>query len=198
MSGVSKTLLASLVLLPGAALAQQQQPAESQFSYSYVELAYDESDFDLGGPELDGDGLTLSGAYELNDDWHLYGSYGTADLDAGVDIDTLALGVGYAHPLKPNVDLYGRVLYITSEADVPGPADPDEDGLGLQLRIRARVTDNEDLELEGGIQHIDVFDSDTSLQAGARYHFNDNFSAGVGLTFGGDTDGIGVNARFRF
>jgi hypothetical protein len=185
-----------VVLLPAVAMAQQQ--TDSQFNYTYVELAYDESDFDLGGPELDGDGFTLSGAYELSDEWHLYGSYGTADLDAGVDLDTLGIGVGYAHSLKPNVDVYGRVLYLSSEADVPGPADPDEDGLGLQLRIRGRVTNNQDLELEGGIQYVDVFDSDTSLQAGARYHFNDNLSAGVGLTFGGDTDGIGINARFSF
>jgi hypothetical protein len=43
-----------------------------------------------------------------------------------------------------------------------------------------------------------VGDSDTSLQAGARYYFTDEFSAGIGLTFAGDTDGIGINARFSF
>jgi hypothetical protein len=36
------------------------------------------------------------------------------------------------------------------------------------------------------------------LQAGARYHFSDAFSAGIGITFGGDADGIGINARFAF
>ena len=196
MSRVSIAFLALPLVLPSVALAQQ--PTESQFNYTYVELAYDESDFDLGGPELDGDGFTLSGSFQLNDDWHLYGSYGAADLDAGADVDTLAIGAGYAHALRQNVDIYGRVLYISSEADVPGPGDPDEDGLGLQLRIRGRVTNNNDLELEGGIQYVDVFDSDISLQAGARYHFNENLSAGVGLTFGGDTDGLGINARFSF
>ena len=196
MSRVSRAFLALPLVLPAVALAQQ--PTESQFNYTYVELAYDESDFDLGGPELDGDGFTLSGSFQLNDDWHLYGSYGAADLDAGADVDTLAIGAGYSHALRQNVDIYGRVLYISSEADVPGPADPDEDGLGVQLRIRGRVANNADLELEGGIQYVDVFDSDVSLQAGARYHFNENLSAGIGLTFGGDTDGLGINARFSF
>ena len=72
----------------------------------------------------------------------------------------------------------------------------DEDGLGLQFRIRALVTD--EFELEGGIQYVDIEDSDTSLQVVARYYFTETFSAGVGLTLAGDTDGIGINARYSF
>lgn len=195
MNGLSRALLATAVLLPAVATAQQAAPSQP-LNYSYVELGYDESDFDVGPFDIDGDGLTLSGSFELNDDWHVFASYGTFDLDSNVDVDTLAVGAGYRHALKDNVDLYGRVLYISSDADTPGPGDPDEDGLGLQLRIRAMIAD--DLEVEGGIQHIDVGDSDTSLQAGVRYHFTDQFSAGLGVTFAGDTDGLGINARFSF
>ncbi len=195
MQGLSRALLATAVLLPAAATAQQAAPSQP-FNYSYVELGYDESDFRVGPFDVDGDGLTLSGSFELTNDWHVFASYGTADLDNSIDVDTWALGAGYRHLLKDNVDLYGRVLYINSEADVPGPGDPDEDGLGLQLRIRARV--NSELEVEGGIQHIDVGDSDTSLQAGVRYHFTNQLSAGLGITFAGDTDSLGINARFSF
>lgn len=199
-NGASRALLITAVLLPALSQAQQEsttRPQSSQFNYSYVELAYDESDFDLGGGgDIDGDGLTLSGSFEINDEWHVFASYGSADLDFGIDIDTWALGGGYAFPLRDDVDIYGRVLYINTEADVPGPADPDEDGLGLQARIRAMITD--ELEVEGGIQHLDVGDSDTSLQVAARYHFTEQLSAGIGLTFAGDTDGLGINARFSF
>jgi hypothetical protein len=98
--------------------------------------------------------------------------------------------------MESDIDLYGRVLYIDSEVDGPGPLDADDDGLGLQFRVRGRVSD--ELELEGGIQYVDVADSDTSFQASARYYFSDTFSAGIGLTFGGDADGLGINARFDF
>jgi hypothetical protein len=199
-NGVSRALLAAAALSPALSQAQQEnttRPQSSQFNYSYVELAYDESDFDLGGGgDIDGDGLTLSGSFEINDEWHVFASYGNADLDFGIDIDTWAIGGGYAFPLRDDVDIYGRVLYINTEADVPGPGDPDEDGLGLQARIRAMLTD--ELEVEGGIQHLDVGDSDTSLQVSARYHFTSQLSAGIGLTFAGDTDGLGINARFSF
>jgi hypothetical protein len=198
MNGVSRALLVTAVLLPVFSEAQESattRPESSQFNYSYVELGYDETEYQVGNTDVDGDGLTLSGSYEINDDWHAFASYGSADLDFGVDLDSWVIGAGYAFPLRQDVDLYGRVLYLNLDADV-GAQGADEDGLGLQFRIRALVTD--ELELEGGVQYVDIEDSDTSLQVAARYYFTDTFSAGIGLTVAGDTDGIGINARYSF
>lgn len=196
MNGVSRAMLVVAALLP--MMTQAQQATQTQpFSYTWAEIGYDEADFDLGGGgDVDGDGLTLSGSYAINDDWHVYASYNTSDLDFGIDLDSWAIGGGYRYPLRDDVDLYGRVLYITTDADLPGPFDVDEDGLGVQARIRFRVS--EVFEVEGGLQYLDVIDNDTSLQASARYHFTPNFSAGLGFTFGGDADGIGINARYSF
>jgi len=36
------------------------------------------------------------------------------------------------------------------------------------------------------------------VQASARYNFTEQFSAGIGITLAGDTDGIGINARYSF
>jgi Outer membrane protein beta-barrel domain len=198
MNRASQALLLAALVFPALSRAQEPaaaRPQSPQFNYSYVELGYDESDFDLGPVDVDGDGLTLSGSFEINDEWHAYASYGSADLDFGIDVDTWVLGAGYVFPLKEDIDLYGRVLYLDISSDA-GIAAADEDGLGFQFRIRARISD--EFELEGGLQYVDVTDTDTSLQAGARYHFNEAFSAGIGVTFAGDTDGIGINARYSF
>jgi hypothetical protein len=198
MNVVSRALLVTAVVLPPLSEAQETgttRPQSPQFTYSYVELGYDETDYDTRPFDMDGDGLTLSGSFEINDDWHAYASYGSSDLDFGIDLDTWTLGAGYVFPFKEDIDLYGRVLYIDLNSDAP-LARPDDDGLGLQFRIRARLTD--ELEVEGGLQHVEVADSDTSLQASARYHFTETFSAGIGITFAGDTDGIGINARYSF
>ena len=194
-NGVSRALLCTAFLLPALSQAQEAaRPQSAQFNYTYVEISYDELDFDLGPVDVDGDGLTFSGSYEINDDWHVYASFGSFDLDPGnADIDTWTLGAGYVFPLKEDIDIYGRVLYIDQSSDV---SNLEEDGLGLQARIRARVTD--EFELEGGIQYTDIVDTDTSLQAAARYNFTENFSAGITLNFAGDTDGIGINARYSF
>jgi hypothetical protein len=198
MSRASQALLLAALAVPAVSMAQEAataRPQSAQFNYSYVELGYDETDFDLGPVDVDGDGLTLAGSYEINDDWHVYASYGSADLDFGIDVDTWILGAGYVFPLKEDIDIYGRVLYIDTSVDA-GPAQVDDDGLGLQARIRARVTD--EFELEGGLLYTDVSDTDTSLQASARYHFSESFSAALGITFAGDTDGIGISARYSF
>jgi hypothetical protein len=198
MNGVSRVLFSTALLLPAITVAQETRPSQPEFDYTYVEIGYAETEFEVGGGvgDIDGDGLSVLGSFELNDEWHVVASYGQADLDFGFDIDTLTVGAGYVFPMQSDIDLYGRVLYIDSEVDGPGPLDADDDGLGLQFRVRGRVSD--ELELEGGIQYIDVADSDTSLQASARYYFTETFSAGIGLTFGGDADGLGINARFAF
>jgi hypothetical protein len=199
MNGISRVLVVtSALLLPALSLAQQtSKPAKSQFDYTYVELGYDKHDFDVAGApsNIDGDGFTLSGSFAVTDDWHVYASYGTADLDFGINLDTWAVGLGYRYALKPNIDLYGRVLYLDSTADL-GPRNEHDNGLGLQFRIRGRVNDK--VELEGGIQYLDVASSDTSLQGSVRYYFTRSFSAGVGVTLGGDADGLGINARYSF
>lgn len=198
MNRAFQTLLLAALALPAVSMAQEAattRPTSAQFTYSYVELGYDETDFDLGPVDVDGDGLTLAGSFEINDDWHVYASYGSADLDFGIDVDTWTLGAGYVFPLKEGIDIYGRVLYIDTSVDA-GPARVDDDGLGLQARIRARITD--EFEVEGGLLYTDVSDTDTSLQASARYHFSESFSAALSITFAGDTDGIGVSARYSF
>ena len=195
MKARSQALLASAFLAP--TVSQAQEPSTTPpFSYSYVEVAYEESDFDFGAGDISGDGIGLSASYAINEDWHAFAAYGNSDLDFGIDVDTWAIGAGYRYPLRSDLDAYGRILYLNTEVDVPGAGDIDEDGLGVQARLRFRVSDV--FEVEGGIQHIDVVESDTSLQASARYHFTRNLSAGIGLTFAGDTDGISVNARYSF
>ena len=198
MNGVSRVLLVAALLLPALSSAQESsKSARSGFDYNYAELSYDKHDFDVSrAPDnIDGDGFTLSGSFKVADDWHVYGSYGTANLDFGINVDTWVLGLGYQYSLKPNVDLYGRVLYIDQSAS-SGQFSAHDNGLGLQFRVRGRV--NEKVELEGGIQYVDVASSDTSLQASVRYYFSRALSGGVGITFGGDADGLGVNVRYSF
>ncbi len=200
MHGLLRPLLITAVLVPAIAAAQQPNGRATQtnpFSYNYVELGYAETEFDLGdGGDIDGDGFTLTGSFELTDEWHVVAAYATNDLDFGIDLDSWLIGAGYRYPLRNDTDIYGRLFYIDLDADGPGASDADDDGLGLQARLRHRISDV--FEVEGGLQYINASDSDTSLQAEGRYYFQPTFSVGVGLSFGGDSDGIGVNARFSF
>lgn len=124
----SEALLAAALLAP--TVSQAQEPQAAPFSYTYVEAAYEESDFDFGAGEISGDGIALSGSFAITEDWHAFAAYGNSDLDFGIDVDTWAIGAGYRYPLRSDLDVYGRVLYLTTEVDAPGPGpgDIDEDG----------------------------------------------------------------------
>ena len=120
MNRASQALLLTALVFPALSMAQEPaatRPQSPQFNYSYVELGYDETDFDLGPVDVDGDGLTLSGSFEINDEWHAYASYGSADLDFGIDVDTWVLGAGYVFPLKEDVDSTGECSISTSASD---------------------------------------------------------------------------------
>ena len=145
MTSVKRALLAAAVLVPAVGAAQEQQ--KSPFNYTYVEVSYEENEYDIsGGGDTHGDGLTLSGSVELTDDWHAFAYLGNSDLDFGIDIDSWAIGAGYRYPLRNDIDIYGRVMYIDMDVDSPGPGNADEDGLGLQARIRARI--NNEFEVD--------------------------------------------------
>jgi hypothetical protein len=193
MNGVVKTLIVGALCVPAAAFAQGASRPTSGFNYSYVELEYADMEFDVPGGDIDGDGFTLKGSFELQGPWLAFASYGQADLDFGLDLDTWTIGAGYVHSLQDDLDLIGRVMYIKQDFDLPGA---DDDGLGISGGIRYRV--NQDFELEGALQYVHVDDSDTSLRAEGRYFFTPEFSAGVALMFGGDAEGIAINARYSF
>src|SRR5215471_3217909 len=99
MDGVSRAVLVATVLLvPALSSAQQaSEPVKSGFNYNYVELGYDKHDVDVDrAPDnIDGDGFTLSASFHVAGHWHAYGSYGTANLDFGLNLDTWAIGAGY-------------------------------------------------------------------------------------------------------
>jgi len=200
MNGVSRALIvgAALLTLPTLGMTQESgKTTKSELSYTYLQVDYDSHDFDPPGPpdSINGDGFTFSGAFQLKNNWHVYGAYGKENLDFGIDLDTWTIGLGYSYSVKENVDLYGRVLYIDASADY-GANTVHDDGLGLQFRVRSRVNDK--LEIEGGIQYLDLENSDTSLQGSVRYYFTRSFSAGLGVTIGGDFEGLGINARYSF
>ncbi len=170
--------------------------ASAEFDYNFFEFSYADIEFD--DIDVDGDALGIGGSFELNDDVFLFGSYQAADLDFSVDATTFGIGVGYHTPLSPVVDLVASVSYQWVEVDVPGFGEEDEDGFGLGVGVRFAATP--EVELNGGINYVDLGDGgdDTALSIGALYNFTDAFTAGIGGSFGDDVSSIALIARLYF
>ncbi|MCC7463772.1 MAG: outer membrane beta-barrel protein [Gammaproteobacteria bacterium] len=185
------TLAVSAALLPLWAQADG-------LSYSHLDAAYVTTDVDDFSQDVDG--LALRGSVELTERVFAFAGFttqSTSILGSDLDVKSYDLGVGYAWPLSPTADLYGKVHYLRAEADYAG-FDADDDGYGLSAGVRSRIMDQ--LELEGSVRYTDLSDSghDTALGLGARWYFSRQLAVGVEGEFGDDAKTYGIGVRWTF
>ena len=182
-------VLAAL-LLTAPALAQE-------ISYNFVQLGYQNVEIDVGPGDVDGDGFTLSGSFEIGEQFHVFGGYGSADFGSGVDLNELLLGVGFNTEVANNTDFVASLAFVEAEVDAGGFGSVDDNGYQASIGLRSMVAPQ--FELAGSINYVDFGDSDdTSLDAAGWYYFNDNVAGGVGVSFGDDITSYGLAVRVFF
>ena len=180
-----------LLLLAFSAAANAED-----FDYNYFSLSYGNVEFD--DINVDGDGFGLAGSYVINEDFHVFAGYEAAGLDFGIDATTLGAGMGWHTGLSPVVDLVASVSYQYVELDAPGGGNADDSGLGLGVGLRFAASDN--VELNAGINHVDLSDSgdNTGFALGGLYDFTDAFSLGFGGNWSDDSSAYTLSGRFYF
>ncbi|HEX6995853.1 MAG TPA: outer membrane beta-barrel protein [Gammaproteobacteria bacterium] len=183
------TLVVAGAMLPLGAVAQD-------LDYTFVEAAYANSELDAGPIDVDGDGLELRGSVLITDTVFLLGEYLSYDYDQDVDLTGYSLGAGMRWNLKPELDLVGDIGWAWREWDRRLAPDIDDDGFQLGIGLRSRVHD--DIEVQAGIRHFDLDDSDTYLTLGGRYYLTDNVAAGLGLRINDDDTGWSIGLRAEF
>lgn len=188
---IVSAVLAAAALVPSVSLAEG-------LSYSYLDVAYINTDIDRFDEDVDG--FALRGSFEVADQVFIragYADQSTTVFGFDIDLQSFNVGIGYAWPIASATDLYGVVGYTSVEADAGGGS-VDDDGYELVVGVRSRVADS--FELEGSVNYVDLSDSgdDTSLGLGARWYFTDAFAVGVEGAFGDDASTYGVGLRWNF
>lgn len=166
-------------------------------SYNYVEGRYIHTEFDDAGFDFDGDGVGLSGSFEIGEMWQAIAQYETSDLDFGLDVDRFRLGGGFHSPLSDRVDFVANFFYTRLDLSGSGFS-ADDDGLGMSVGLRGLAADR--FELAGFVEYVDLDDSgdDTSLRGEAWYWFTDRFAAGASIDSGDDFTIWGIGGRYYF
>jgi hypothetical protein len=187
-------------LICAAALALPFAASAEQLSYRYVDVAhFPEAKIDADRIDVDGDGIQLRGSLPVYQNIFALAEYQALDLDNGIDATRFMVGAGGHWALGPNLDLIARGGLVHLEVDA-GRFDDDDTGLFAGVRLRSLVAPK--VEVEGGVEHVAVdvagLDSDTYLIGEGRYNFTPQFSAGVLITLGGDTQVFGAQGRFNF
>ncbi len=192
-----------VVLFASLLLAAPATQAED-VSYNYVDAAYARVDID--DYNEDADGFLLRAAIEITDNVFVFGGYSDLSVDLrGFDVflsETIDLreydfGVGYAWPVGYASSLYGKLSYVSTEAEFFGGS-VDDDGYGLALGLRTRPAMN--VELEGYVDYVDLSDlgDETSFGAAARFFVTPQFALGAEVVFSDDATSFGGGFRWHW
>ncbi|MGH8193331.1 MAG: outer membrane beta-barrel protein [Woeseiaceae bacterium] len=167
------------------------------FDYSFVQGSYGQVEFD--DFDVDGDSFGIDGSFAVSDRFHVFGSYETADFDAGVDLNSMQAGLGFNSPLSDTIDFIASLAYVNTEVEAAGFGSADDNGYGLGLGLRAMASPA--LELDGGISYVDYggdSDGDTEFGAGFLYHFSESVAVGLSGSWGDVVNSYALNGRFSF
>jgi opacity protein-like surface antigen len=175
-----------------AAIAALCAPSALLADMNYTSFEVDYLDLD-GDGGVNGDGFEIGGSWELNDQFHLFGSWQDQSFDGGYDGETLELGGGWSHSFSDTLDFVGRLSLIDAEIE-----DFSDDGLALGGGIRSRL--GESFELDAGLKYVDLDESgsDTGLTVGGRYYLNDSMALGASLDSYDNADTLRLGFRWEF
>lgn len=163
----------------------------SDLSYNYAELRFVDTEIN----SVDGDGFRLNGSFELTGNWLLVGGYSTLDFDSA-DLSSLEIGGGYVHRYNQQMDFVGYAKLVRAEVDVNGGGSDDDTGIALAGGVRGTFAPQ--FEGRALLNYVNVDETDTYFEVGADYYFNEQFSAGATLEFGGDADSLTIGVRWFF
>jgi hypothetical protein len=165
-------------------------------SYTNIDIGLVRNELDSSSLNVDGEGLLVRASFDFNDAIFAFGQLTDVGYDDDIDGTTWALGIGGHVPVTTALDLVGRVGFLRNDINTLGGRD-NEQGYLVQAMARGLILQN--LELEGGVQHSHLSDSEnnTSVIVEGRYFFTKHVAAGAALQLG-DSQSFGVYARFSF
>ncbi|MFW2374579.1 MAG: hypothetical protein ACN4GM_15745 [Gammaproteobacteria bacterium] len=166
----------------------------ADFNYTWGQVSYDDVSLDISGlRNIDGDGLTFSGAYEVTPVVYVKGSISMWDMDFGVDVDYLQFGAGYHTPVNNKTDAVFEFSFGDLDIDSTSI-----DSWTLSAAVRHQI-DNK-LELDGAIGLTDYDNDDTEvfLAFNALYSFKKDIAGIFKFRTEDNIDIVSFGVRFYF
>lgn len=188
--------------------ARQSAAQDFQLSYTFVEASYSSTDIDAIDESTDGYGAR--GSLGLFEFLYVFIDYVREDVEFGADevtADSFGLGVGGHLDLTPELHAVGEVSWVYDDLNSDTVAELDESDDGFTafagLRWLALPWDRGGLELNGGFRWIDrkalLSEEETAAwEVGARLHFINHLSVGLGYQFLEDDSRYTAGLRFSF
>lgn len=188
-----------------AVLAACTLPAlASPPSYRYLDVRAAQILLD----EVDAQGLSLSGSFDLGPRFFVTAGYSIAETDTftvgGVrgasQSSSLGVNGGARQTLAPNLDLVGSVGVVNVRAKGSGGFKGNkasDTGFTANVAIRRSELWIPALEVAGGVGYLQVFDEgDTTVSGELLYHFMPRFAATLGASLSDEATSFSAGLRF--
>jgi len=191
------------------ALASAPAAAET-FSYTFISANYSMFNEDIDGvPEdLEGNGISVSGKFNVLNNFGILASYGTGSADvtsSGItldaDISTTSIGVFFHTPVSNTVDfvLGAGIIRGNVDMEINGSPLPSEDADGNAIIAGIRAMASDKVEIDVFIDRTKIeSDSSTDISFDASYYVDKIFTIDAGYSFDSDGSSISFGATKYF
>lgn len=182
-----KRMLLSFALIAALPLAA----SAAELDYSYIEGGYQNFDVDGGA---DADGWNLGGSAALGQNFHLFGSYGQADLKGvDLDVDIWRVGLGWNTSISDSSDLVVRANYLQLDSDLA-----DADGYEAEVGLRSALGDQFETYVALGYVDGDDGREDVYGKLAAQYRFNPTWGLTASATVSDGANEYFIGPRITF
>lgn len=193
-------------LLIASASANSAEQSKNSLSYNYIGIGYGANDLDDGSTsmKLTGYGAEASGL--INESFFITGVFSNASTDkvkvnsvsinADVDVQSYALGIGYRQPISADTDVYAIVGGVNQKVKLSATGVSETERASaatFDAGIKTLIAENLQLKIEAGVILGDMRGK-TELQ----YKVSSNIAATAGFALGKDSTSYLLGIRYLY
>lgn len=169
----------------------------SNFSYNYFQVGYLNSDIELEGTNVDGNSVSISGSFAVNQMVNAIALYQTGNFDFDLDTDLFGIGFGFHTPLTQSADAVFNAMFLDAQVNTESLGRSDDTGYSAEAKLR--YSSNSNVEINAGVEIINLYDdTEGMLGVGALIKFDDERSFVISYDKGDKNRDIGLAFRMEF
>jgi hypothetical protein len=197
-----KSIIASALLLPAMAWAQDSSSKTNGLTYNYVGIGYANIMIDTTY-RATLHGTSIEGSKLITENFYVFGNYFSTStdtikfngntLDISVDFKQYQLSAGYRRALQPGTDVIASVSAVNGSTRVNSGSNTEANIYPVSIGVKRRLTEN----FEGTASGV-IVSGDFASVVNLQYKFSDLYAIGGYFRHDPNSTIYALNVRYLF
>ena len=197
-----KSIIASALLLPAMAWAQDSSSKTNGLTYNYVGIGYANIMIDTTY-RATLHGTSIEGSKLVTENFYVFGNYFSTStdtikfngntLDISVDFKQYQLSAGYRRALQPGTDVIASVSAVNGSTRVNSGSNTEASIYPVSIGVKRRLTEN----FEGTASGV-IVSGDFASVVNLQYKFSDLYAIGGYFRHDPNSTIYALNVRYLF